>query len=135
MFSSVFSCFFPGIEYAASDDYTAWAYGHFQDVHVMIFIGFGFLMTFLKDYNWSSVDFNFLLAAVAIEWHYIVDFVINKIEGSSLRVGYATMFNCEFAAGAVLISFGALLGKVSHLQLVVMALFEIIFYREIKKID
>ena len=88
-------------------------------------------MTFLKDYNWSSVGFNFLLAAVAIEWHYIVDFVINKIEGKSLKVGYATMFNCEFAAGAVLISFGALLGKVNHLQLVVMALFEIIVYREI----
>ena len=40
-----------------------------------------------------------------------------------------TLFNCEFAAGAVLISFGALLGKVNHLQLVVMALFEIVFYK------
>lgn len=122
-------CFFPGIDYAEKDDYTSWAYGHFQDVHVMIFIGFGFLMTFLKDYNWSSLGFNFLLAAVAIEWHYIVDFVIQKIEGHGLNVSYATMFNCEFAAGAVLISFGALLGKVNHLQLVVMALFEIVFYK------
>ena len=92
----------------------------------MIFIGFGFLMTFLKDYNWSSVGFNFLLGAVAIEWHFIVDLIFNK---GDLKVSYATMFNCEFAAGAVLISFGAVLGKVSHLQLVIMTLMEVIFYK------
>jgi len=122
-------CFFD-VDYASADVYhTAKSYGHFQDVHVMIFIGFGFLMTFLKDYNWSSVGFNFLLAAVSIEWHYIVDFVMHKIDGKAFEVSYVTMFNCEFAAGAVLISFGALLGKVNHLQLVLMALFEIIFYK------
>lgn len=27
----------------------------FQDIHVMIFIGFGFLMTFLKRYGYSAV--------------------------------------------------------------------------------
>ena len=92
----------------------------------MIFIGFGFLMTFLKHYNWSSVGFNFLLGAIAIEWHYVVDLLFNK---GQLRVNYGTMFNCEFAAGAVLISFGAVLGKTTHFQLVIMALFEILFYK------
>lgn len=40
----------------------------FQDVHVMIFVGFGFLMTFLQRYGYSSVGFNFLLAAFGIQW-------------------------------------------------------------------
>lgn len=40
----------------------------FQDVHVMVFIGFGFLMTFLRRYGYSAVGFNFLIAAVAIQW-------------------------------------------------------------------
>lgn len=40
----------------------------FQDVHVMIFIGFGFLMTFLKRYGFSSVGFNLLLAAFGLQW-------------------------------------------------------------------
>ena len=40
----------------------------FQDVHVMIFVGFGFLMTFLRKYSWGSVGFNFLLAAFILEW-------------------------------------------------------------------
>lgn len=40
----------------------------FQDVHVMIFIGFGFLMTFLKRYGFSSVGVNLLLAAFGLQW-------------------------------------------------------------------
>ena len=45
----------------------------FQDVHVMIFIGFGFLMTFLKRYGFGSVGFNFLIAAVALQWAVLVN--------------------------------------------------------------
>lgn len=40
----------------------------FQDVHVMIFIGFGFLMTFLKKYGFSSVGINLVLAAFGLQW-------------------------------------------------------------------
>jgi len=40
----------------------------FQDVHVMIFIGFGFLMTFLRKYGYSAVGYNMLIAAIAIQW-------------------------------------------------------------------
>lgn len=41
-------------------------YAMFQDVHIMIFIGFGFLMVFLKNHSWSSVGFNYLIACWAI---------------------------------------------------------------------
>jgi len=38
-------------------------YPFFQDVHVMIFVGFGFLMVFLKAHTWTSVGLNFFVAA------------------------------------------------------------------------
>jgi hypothetical protein len=44
----------------------------FQDVHVMMFVGFGFLMTFLRKYGYGSVGFNMLIAAFVIEWALIV---------------------------------------------------------------
>merc|ERR1719431_830527 len=47
-------------------------YPVFQDVHVMIFIGFGFLMTFLKRYGLSAVSLNMLCSALAIEWSILV---------------------------------------------------------------
>ena len=41
-------------------------YPFFQDIHVMIFIGFGFLMLFLKSHSWTSIGLNFLIAAMSI---------------------------------------------------------------------
>jgi ammonium transporter Rh len=34
----------------------------------MMFIGFGFLMTFLRRYSFGSIAYNFVLAAYAFEW-------------------------------------------------------------------
>ena len=42
-------------------------YPLFQDVHVMIFIGFSCLMTFLKKYGLSAVSLNLMCSALAIE--------------------------------------------------------------------
>lgn len=63
----------------------------FQDVHVMIFIGFGFLMTFLRRYTFGSVGFNMLLAAFAIQWSTITLGLFGLIgqanEGIRLHIG------------------------------------------------
>lgn len=39
---------------------------------VMIFVGFGFLMTFLKRYSYSAVALNFLLSALAMATYLLV---------------------------------------------------------------
>ena len=39
----------------------------FQDVHVMIFVGFGFLMVFLRHHKLSSVTYNFMIAALSMQ--------------------------------------------------------------------
>jgi ammonium transporter Rh len=54
-----------------------------MDVHTMMFIGFGFLMTFLKRYGYGSVGFNFLLAAYVLEWSMLVrGWLESGMEGS-----------------------------------------------------
>lgn len=37
-------------------------------MHVMIFVGFGFLMTFLKRYSFGGVGFNFLIGSFGLQW-------------------------------------------------------------------
>lgn len=106
-------------------------YPMFQDVHVMIFIGFGFLMSFLKFHGWSSVMFNMLVSAWCIEWGILcVSFFHSVFEGhwSKVELDITYLVEGDFAAGAVLISFGAVLGKINSFQLLVMGTIEVIFY-------
>ena len=40
----------------------------FQDVHLTVVIGFGFLATFLKRYGYSSIVPNLLVVAITLQW-------------------------------------------------------------------
>uniref|UniRef100_A0A674EQ76 Ammonium transporter Rh type A n=1 Tax=Salmo trutta TaxID=8032 RepID=A0A674EQ76_SALTR len=99
----------------------------FQDVHVMIFIGFGFLMTFLKRYGFSSVGLNLLLAAFALQWGLIMQGLWH-LEDGKIKVSIFKMINADFSTATVLISFGAVLGKTSPVQLLIMTILEITIF-------
>ncbi|KAL1771644.1 ammonium transporter Rh type A [Sigmodon hispidus] len=96
----------------------------FQDVHVMIFVGFGFLMTFLKKYGFSGVGFNLFLAALGLQWGTVVQGLLHD-NGKAFTIGIKSMINADFSTATVLISFGALLGKTSPIQMLVMTILEI----------
>ncbi|XP_046657631.1 ammonium transporter Rh type A-like [Daphnia pulicaria] len=117
----------------ASSDNDVNTLGHyypmFQDVHVMIFIGFGFLMTFLKKYGYSAVALNFLIAAITLQWATLCQGFFHGLEGAgSIHVSITNLLNADFASATVLISFGAVLGVTTPFQLVVMSLIEIIIF-------
>ncbi|XP_036394333.1 ammonium transporter Rh type B [Megalops cyprinoides] len=103
-------------------------YPSFQDVHVMIFIGFGFLMTFLQRYGFSSVGFNFLIAAFSLQWATLMQGFFHGMHGGKIHIGVESMINADFCTGSVLISFGAVLGKTSPVQLLLMAVFEVTLF-------
>ncbi|XP_004388537.1 ammonium transporter Rh type B [Trichechus manatus latirostris] len=103
-------------------------YPSFQDVHVMVFVGFGFLMAFLQRYGFSSVGFTFLLAAFALQWSTLVQGFLHSFHGGNIHVGMESMINADFCAGAVLISFGAILGRTGPTQLLLMALLEVVLF-------
>ncbi|XP_076873765.1 ammonium transporter Rh type A [Brachyhypopomus gauderio] len=102
-------------------------YPMFQDVHVMIFIGFGFLMTFLKRYGFSSVGINLLLAALGLQWGLLMQNFWHMSDGI-IKVSINRMINADFSTATVLISFGAVLGKTSPVQLLIMTLLEITIF-------
>ncbi|XP_044532339.1 ammonium transporter Rh type B isoform X1 [Gracilinanus agilis] len=103
-------------------------YPSFQDVHTMIFIGFGFLMTFLQRYGFSSIGFNFLLSAFSLQWSTLVQGFLHSFHGGKIHIGVESMINADFCTGAVLISFGAVLGKTSPVQLLLMSLLEVTLF-------
>jgi ammonium transporter Rh len=42
-------------------------YPAFQDINVMMLVGFGFLMAFSKSFSWSAVTYTFFVNAVSIQ--------------------------------------------------------------------
>uniref|UniRef100_A0A0K2TS92 Ammonium transporter AmtB-like domain-containing protein n=2 Tax=Lepeophtheirus salmonis TaxID=72036 RepID=A0A0K2TS92_LEPSM len=102
-------------------------YPMFQDVSVMIFIGFGFLMSFLKKYGLSAVSLSFLLSVLCVEWGTLVIGFFHLHHGK-IYLDLAGMLNSEFAAATILISFGVVIGKTTPLQLIVMVLIEMVLF-------
>ncbi|KAJ6240154.1 rh50 [Anaeramoeba flamelloides] len=107
-------------------------YTYYSDVAVMVIIGFGYLMTFLKKYGLSSLGYTFLLATFCVQWTLINNAFWHQIhEHKDLyeyRLAIPSLVEGMFGAAAVMISFGAVLGKTTPLQLLLIAFFEIIFY-------
>ncbi|KAF5302384.1 hypothetical protein FQA39_LY10423 [Lamprigera yunnana] len=100
-------------------------YPMFQDVHVMIFVGFGFLMTFLRKYGFSAVGFNFLLAALMVQWALLCNGFYDLDENTKIPLSIFSLLKADIASAAVLISMGAVLGKTSYIQLLVMGFIEV----------
>ncbi|ESO07074.1 hypothetical protein HELRODRAFT_92979, partial [Helobdella robusta] len=54
----------------------------FQNVNVMVFVGLGFLATFLKRYSYSGITFNLLLGAIVIQWAVLTNgWILNFKDG------------------------------------------------------
>uniref|UniRef100_A0A8C3WDW6 Ammonium transporter Rh type B n=1 Tax=Catagonus wagneri TaxID=51154 RepID=A0A8C3WDW6_9CETA len=118
----------PWGNHSNADNEFYFRYPSFQDVHTMIFVGFGFLMAFLQRYGFSSVAFTFLLAAFALQWSTLVQGFLHTFHSGHIHIGMESMINADFCAGAVLISFGAILGKTGPAQLLLMALLEVVLF-------
>ncbi|KAG7493253.1 ammonium transporter Rh type B-like [Solea senegalensis] len=100
-------------------------YPYFADVQVMIFVGFGCLLAFFRFYGFSGMVFNFLTAAFSIQWAILMQGFFQFYYDGKIHLAVINLLNAEFACAVVLISFGAVIGKTSPIQLLVMALLEI----------
>jgi len=111
-------------------------YPFLADVHMMVFVGFGFLMMFLKRYSNSSLGLNFFISVECVQWAILVNSFFHQLRASAedgaewhkVHVDVPELVEGDFAAASVMITFGAVLGKTSPLQLLILAVIEILFY-------
>jgi ammonium transporter Rh len=107
-------------------------YPFFQDVHVMIFIGFGFLMSFLHRGGFTATGHAFLVACYSVLWAILNrgfwERAVHNAGWERIALTTTSFVGADFCAGAILISFGAMLGRVTASQLLVMAIIEVIIY-------
>ncbi|CAI5452104.1 unnamed protein product [Caenorhabditis angaria] len=101
-------------------------YPLFQDVHLMIFVGFGFLMAFLKRYGFSAISVNLLLSAFVIQFAILLRGCLsdNFKNTGTFTIGIPEMISADSSCAAVLITMGVLLGRLTPVQFLLLAFFE-----------
>eukprot|EP00933_Yihiella_yeosuensis_P048667 TRINITY_DN4497_c0_g1_i1.p1 TRINITY_DN4497_c0_g1~~TRINITY_DN4497_c0_g1_i1.p1 ORF type:complete len:429 (+),score=68.83 TRINITY_DN4497_c0_g1_i1:108-1394(+) len=100
-------------------------YNYYVGVALMMFVGFGYLMTFLKAYGLGAVGFTMLITCLGVEFAIIAE---SYMAHGNLKIDFMSLLNGNFAVAAVLISFGGLIGKISPIQVVMMTLVELACY-------
>ncbi|KAL7380799.1 hypothetical protein ABVT39_024262 [Epinephelus coioides] len=100
-------------------------YSEFQDVNVMVILGFGFLCTFLVRYGFSGAGFNLLVAVVATQWAVILNGIESWYYRGKIRINLRSLVVAEMCAASALISIGAVLGKTNPVHLILIAILEV----------
>jgi ammonium transporter Rh len=104
-------------------------YNIFLGVEIMMFVGFGYLMTFLKDYGFGSVALTMMITAIGLQVAILTEqgFAAAPTDAGH-TIGVTDLINSLFAIAALLITFGGVIGKVTPFQLLIMTIVEFVFY-------
>ncbi|NXJ89662.1 RHBG protein, partial [Corythaixoides concolor] len=100
----------------------------FQDIQVMLAVGLGLLLTFLPRYGLSALTHNFLLLNFSTQWALVLQGLLQHFHHGQVHLDLRSLLTAEFAAVTVLISVGAVLGRISPCQLLVVATCEVPVY-------
>lgn len=116
-------------------DYDVKEYIAFRDIMAMLLLGFGYLMTFLKTYGLGAVGFTMMLSILSMELNIAVELFVRFLNGENgedtsfpMPISMATLIDAEFAAATLMISFGALIGRASPVQMLVVCVSQSLFY-------
>jgi len=81
----------------------------------MIFIGFGFLMTFIKTMSWTALAYNWIISVWALQLGLLSNGFFHQVfHGGAMHkitINLENLIVGDFGAGAAMITFGVLLGK------------------------
>uniref|UniRef100_A0A8C3N701 Uncharacterized protein n=1 Tax=Geospiza parvula TaxID=87175 RepID=A0A8C3N701_GEOPR len=94
----------------------------FRDVHVQLLLSFGLLVAFLSRYGPGSAAIIILITAFSIQWAVLMQGMLRFLLNGKIYVGAQS---ADFCTAAVLISAGAVLGRLNPVQLLLLALLEV----------
>ncbi|NXG61638.1 RHBGB protein, partial [Hemiprocne comata] len=94
----------------------------FRGVHLQALLGFGLLVAFLGRYGPGGVTSSILVVAFGIQWAVLIQGFSYSFQNGKIVVGAQSMVSADFCTAAVLISTGAVLGRVNPIQMLLLTL-------------
>ena len=108
------------------------SYSFYQNIGLMMLVGYSFLIAFLRFNRWNSLGMT--LYTVCLGMQYYIIFMIfwqclflNKW-GKEETIDFPILLKSQKGVIAVLISLGALMGKIDYFQLLFLIVIELILY-------
>lgn len=114
----------PGRQKMVASESAVVKYPIFEDIHTIIFVGFGFLVTFLKRYGFSAISTNILLASFTMQWALIIRGIVFNDWNMSFTTSIESIIGADLTVAVILITMGVVVGKLSPAQYIVMAAIE-----------
>jgi ammonium transporter Rh len=100
----------------------AFMYEKSMDILVMLLIGFGFLMVFVKKYGFSSITATFLLVALSLPLYMLIRPYLWGTSTDLSVTSISMLLFAEFAAASLLIAIGGPLGRINTHQYLLIGL-------------
>jgi ammonium transporter Rh len=92
------------------------------DVLVMLLIGFGFLMVFVKKYGYTSITSTYLLVALSLPLYMLLRPYLWGASADLSVTSISLLLFAEFAAASLLIAVGGPLGRINTSQYLLIGL-------------
>lgn len=95
-------------------------YGFFQDVHIMVFVGIGFILASFHKFRLSILMVFFWLAALTVQYYFLFRAFWAGVflnQWGSINIDTAKLILGDVCAGSILIGICAIIGKASQAQL------------------
>ncbi|XP_028615695.1 blood group Rh(CE) polypeptide [Grammomys surdaster] len=111
------------------------SYQVLQDLTLVAALGFGFLSSSFRRHSWSSVAFNLFMLALGVQGTILLDHFLHQVHHWNKINNLSSIQIATMSTLPVLISAGAILGKVNLVQLAVMVVIEATAFGAIRLAD
>lgn len=102
------------------------------NVAVMVLVGFGLLLTHLRSASFSGAAFSLFVVVVTLQYYILWSFLWSSVTNNQFnRYATITQLNLTkafFASASVLVSYGAMVGRLGPFEIFLMVLVEVIGY-------
>jgi ammonium transporter Rh len=120
---------------SASSTLNTEKYPAYQDVNVMMLIGFGYLMAFSKSFSWSAVSYTFFMNAILVQLYLLLSAFWKRVilTGFDSSNYYILIKEDDFTLGlysaaSMFINFGCTIGRLGPLEALIICFFHEVGY-------